>query len=95
MWYILLMAHTGAFSVQLGDRGRLVLPAAIRRQLELKPGDELLIILQPDGSLRISSARLAVRETRGLYRARTRKRSLVDELIADRRAEVASERSKR
>jgi AbrB family looped-hinge helix DNA binding protein len=95
MWYTLNVAHAGAFAVQLGDRGRLVLPAAIRRQLELKAGDELLIIPQPDGSLRIASARLAVRESRGLYRTRTRKRSLVNELIADRRLEVARERPKR
>ncbi|HEV2013286.1 MAG TPA: AbrB/MazE/SpoVT family DNA-binding domain-containing protein [Candidatus Dormibacteraeota bacterium] len=89
------MAHAEAFPVQLGDRGRLVLPAEIRKQLNLREGDELLVTVQPDGSLRLTSPRLAVRETRGLYRAQARHRSLVDELIADRRAEAKRETSSR
>ena len=88
------MAHADAFSVQLGDRGRLVLPAEIRRRLNLREGDELVVSLQPDGSLRLTSQRQIVRETRGLYRARAGRRSLADELIADRRAEVKRETSR-
>jgi AbrB family looped-hinge helix DNA binding protein len=94
MWYILRMAHFHAFPVQLGDRGRLVLPAEIRKRLRLREGDELLVSVQPDGSLRLTSPRQAVRETRGLYRARAGNRSLSDELIAERRAEVKREASK-
>ena len=93
LWYICHMAHTEAFHVQLGDRGRLVLPAEIRKQLNLREGDELLIAVQPDGTLRLTSPRLAVRETRGLYRARARHRSLADELIAERRVEARRETS--
>jgi AbrB family looped-hinge helix DNA binding protein len=90
------MAHTeGAYQVQLGDRGRLVLPAGLRRRLKLRQGDELLVTLQADGSLRLASARQVVRETRGLYRARTGKRSLVDELIAERRKEAGRENASR
>ena len=89
------MAHTEAFSVQLGDRGRLVLPAEIRKQLNLREGDQLLIAVQPDGTLRVTSPRQAVHETRGLYRARARHRSLADELIAERRAEAKRETSSR
>ena len=79
----------------MGDRGRLVLPAQIRKRLNLHEGDELLVTVQADGSLRLTSPRQVVRETRGLYRARTGRRSLADELIAERRAEVKRETSKR
>jgi AbrB family looped-hinge helix DNA binding protein len=94
MWYILRMAHLDAFPVQLGDRGRLVLPAEIRKRLRLREGDELLVTVQPDGSLRLTSPRQAVRETRGLYRARAGNRSLSNELLAERRAEVKREASR-
>jgi hypothetical protein len=49
--------------------------------------------VQPDSTLRLTSPHLAVRETRGLYRARARNRSLADELIAERRAEARRETS--
>ena len=83
-----------AFRVQVGDRGRLVLPAEIRKQLKLRQGDELMITVQADGSLRLISPRQGVRETRGLYRTRAGRRSLADELIAERRAEARRETSK-
>ena len=95
MWYIVCVTHGETFPVQLGDRGRLVLPAEIRKRLNLHEGDELLVTVQGDGSLRLTSPRQVVRETRGLYRARTGRRSLADELIAERRAEVKRETSKR
>jgi AbrB family looped-hinge helix DNA binding protein len=93
MWYITRVAHADAFPVQLGNRGRLVLPAEIRKRLNLREGDQLLVTVQPDGSLRLMSPRQVVRETRGLYRARAGRRSLADELVAERRAEVKREKS--
>ena len=95
MWYDLSMAHDHAYPLQLGDRGRLVLPAEIRKRLNLNQGDLLLLSVESDGSLRLANARQAVRETRGLYRARARHRSLADELIAERRAEARRESSPR
>ena len=79
------MAGNQALPLHLRDRGLLVLPAEIRRRLNLRRGDQLLLTVESDGSLRLRTARQAVRETRGLYRARARHRSLVDELIAERR----------
>ena len=93
MWYIVHVAPADAFSVQLGDRGRLVLPAEIRKRLNLREGDELVVTVQPDGSLRLASPGQIVRETRGLYRTPAGRRSLAKELIADRRAEVKREKS--
>ncbi|TMD81775.1 MAG: AbrB/MazE/SpoVT family DNA-binding domain-containing protein [Chloroflexi bacterium] len=91
-WYPYPVAPE-AFPVQLGDRGRLVLPAEIRKRLNLREGDQLLVTVQPDGSLRLMSPRQVVRETRGLYRTRAGHRSLADELIAERRAEAKREAS--
>ncbi|MDQ6709392.1 MAG: AbrB/MazE/SpoVT family DNA-binding domain-containing protein [Candidatus Dormibacteraeota bacterium] len=87
------MAHTDAFKVQLDDRGRLLLPAEVRQRLKLRQGDELVVTVQPDLSLRVVSKRQLVRGTRGLYRARTNGRSLVDELIAERQEEAKLENS--
>jgi AbrB family looped-hinge helix DNA binding protein len=82
------VAHRDTFPVQLQDRGRLVLPAEIRKRLSLREGDELVITMEPDTSLRLTSVRQVLREIRGLYKARAGNRSLSDELIAERRAEV-------
>jgi AbrB family looped-hinge helix DNA binding protein len=82
------LTHAQAFPVQLGARGRLILPTAIRQRLNLRKGDELLIMLQPDGGVRLTGAHQAARETRGLYRGLAPGRSLADELIAERRAEA-------
>lgn len=87
------MAHGDLFRVLLGDRGRLVLPAAIRKRLNLRAGDQLLVTVHPDGSLRVTSPQGVVRQTRGLYRRPAGHRSLTDELIAERRAEVKREMS--
>jgi len=74
------VAQPDAFSIQLGGRGRLVLPAEIRKRLNLRDGDELPVTVQPDGSLRVTSPSQVVRGTRGLYRARAGRRSLADDL---------------
>jgi len=76
--------------VILGQQGRLVIPAAVRGALGLTPGDRL--------HLRLSGARLvlerpedAVAELRGLAASVPRTRSLVEELLAERRAAAAAE----
>ena len=78
------MPYVDAFPVRLGGRGRLVLPAAIRKQLNLRDGDELRITMQPGGSLILTSVRQLLGGTRGLYREKSGHRSLADELIAER-----------
>jgi AbrB family looped-hinge helix DNA binding protein len=74
----------------LGQQGRFVIPADIRRALGLAPGDRL--------HLRVTGQRLvlerqqdAVTELRGLASSVPADRSLVDELIADRRLSAAAE----
>jgi AbrB family looped-hinge helix DNA binding protein len=85
------MAQIERYTIALGDRGRLVLPAAVRRRLHLQPGDRLIVTVNADGEVRLVSAREQARRLNGLYRDLAPGRSLVDELIAERRAEAARE----
>lgn len=36
-------------AVKVGPKGRVVLPAPVRRQLEINEGDELVVIVEDDG----------------------------------------------
>jgi bifunctional DNA-binding transcriptional regulator/antitoxin component of YhaV-PrlF toxin-antitoxin module len=95
MWYVSHMSHITSpshegYAVRLGDRGRLVLPAELRRALGFLAGDELVARLDGDG-VRIVSRRQLARQARGLLRATAKQRDLVAELLAERRQEVAQE----
>jgi AbrB family looped-hinge helix DNA binding protein len=76
--------------VVVGDRGRLVLPAAVRAELGLSAGSRLLLSREPDGSLRLRPYRAVADAGRGLL-ADLGPGSMVDELIAERRAAAAAE----
>jgi AbrB family looped-hinge helix DNA binding protein len=70
-------------SVVVGPKGRVVIPAEIRRQLHLGQGSELVALIEGDGVLLLP--RDAVRRRlRRLFAGISE--SLADELLADRRA---------
>ncbi len=77
--------------VTLAPDGRIVIPAAARRELGLKSGQTLLI--ESDGtSLLIRSYDEVLRETQDYFRQfATPGISEVDALIADRREDTARE----
>jgi AbrB family looped-hinge helix DNA binding protein len=81
------MDGTERYTIALGERGRLVLPARLRRRLDLHPGDRLIITIDAEGGVRIVSAREQARRLYGLYRDLAPGRSLAEELIAERREE--------
>lgn len=81
------MSQAERHTIALGERGRLVLPARLRRRLDLHPGDRLLVTVDDDGGFRVVSASEQAKRLRGLYRDLARGRSLADELIAERREE--------
>lgn len=71
--------------------GRLVIPARHRRDLGLKTGDEVLLRVV-DGELRILSQAEAVKRAQAMVKRRVKPgRSLVDELLRERRAEARRE----
>jgi AbrB family looped-hinge helix DNA binding protein len=71
-------------TVVLGKQGRLVIPASVRAELGLEPGDRLH--LQRRGRrLVLERPQDAAAELRGLAADVPRSRSLVDELLAERR----------
>ena len=79
------------FEIQVGPQGRVVIPARLRQTLGLKPGDRLvagvdgqrLILERRDEVLARLQASFADAVPAGV--------SLVDELIAERRAEASRE----
>src|SRR6266516_1866196 len=87
-WYDRAMDGTERYTIDLGERGRLVLPARLRRRLDLHPGDRLIVTVDAEGCVRIVSAREQARRLRGLYRDLAPGRSLADELIAERGEEA-------
>jgi AbrB family looped-hinge helix DNA binding protein len=91
------MAHDTSqarYTLPLGQRGRIVLPAEVRHRLDLKVGDRMILTVETEGSLCLISAREAARRGRGLLRQMLpglEGRCLSEELIAERRAEAARE----
>ena len=76
-------------TIVLGQQGRLVIPAEIRATLGLVPGDRLHLHLAGH-RLVLERQQDAVAELRGLAVGLSKKRSLVDELLADRRVASAT-----
>jgi AbrB family looped-hinge helix DNA binding protein len=69
------------FQLVIGDRGRLVVPAELRNRWGLEAGSTLLLVETPEALV------LATREqVKRLVRRQLDGRSLVEELISDRRA---------
>lgn len=73
------------------SNGRTVIPAALREQLGIKDGDQLIWEVR-DGELTVTTRIAQLRRAQALFRKYIPADvSLVDELIADRRAEQAAE----
>lgn len=85
------MSHEERYAVAVGERGRVVLPAALRQQLGIQPGDRLILTVESDGGFHAVTARELAHQAFGMYRQLAPGRSLVDELIAERREEARRE----
>ena len=78
--------------MNVGAKGRVVLPAPIRHALGLAEGSELLARIE-GGAVVLEPRAAAVERLQELVRSAVPKRSqLVDELLAERRAEARRER---
>ncbi len=76
--------------VQVGPQGRVVIPAALRKALQLKPGDRL-VARQVGDSLVLERREAVIKRLQGLFAHIPAEVSLVDELIDERREEAARE----
>jgi len=80
VWHTLRMDAT----LELGQQGRLVIPAEIRTALGLSPGDRVHLHLT-GRRLVLERQEDAAAELRGLASEVPQARSLVEELLAERR----------
>lgn len=73
--------------VKLGDGGRFVIPAAMRAEMGVKPGDDLIMYVE-NGELRVRSWLGAIRRIQEKA-AKLKKpgESVVDEFLRERREE--------
>ena len=77
-----------AYETTVDTNGRIVLPAPVRHQLGLAPGDEVVLRLDA-GGVRVTSRATAVREAQALVRPHLKPgTSLVRDLVAWRREEA-------
>lgn len=77
---------------KLTGGNRVVIPAVIRKSLGLRVGDSLTLVLQNNGEVRLLTQADAIKQAQALVRQHVpAERSLVDELLAERRIEAAGE----
>lgn len=80
-----------AETVVLGESGRIVLPAAIRKKFGLKAGDRLTVT-DEEGSIRIHSMEMALDEVRqSIIARRGSLKGILDEFLEERREEARRE----
>ncbi len=80
-----------SFHVRIANDGRVMIPATLRKRLGLHPGDTV-VIEEEDNSARLSGYAQVLREVQTAFAPyRVSGLNVVDELIAERRAEAAKE----
>ena len=78
---------------KLTNGNRVVIPAAIRRSLRLQVGDAVTLVLRDNGEVQLLTQIKAIRQAQTLVRRHVAaERSLVDQLLAQRREESRIER---
>ena len=72
----------------------MVIPVGLRNELAIEPGASIAFVLEDDGTLRLMTVKQGIKRAQAIAARYIKKRpgqSLVDEFIADRRAEAARE----
>lgn len=77
---------------RIDKAGRILIPAKLRTELNVRPGDPVILESKGD-ELHVRPYRQAIREAQAIIRKYIpdQDRSLVDELIAERRKEAERE----
>ena len=73
-----------SIEIHLGQQGRLVIPASLRRSLKLKTGDKL-IAREEEGSIVLEKQSTIEQRLKNRFTKISKHRSLADELIVERR----------
>ena len=76
--------------VRIGPQGRIVIPAELRKELGIQPGEQLIAHAE-DGRLVIERRDAILAHLQSLFAHIPPDVSLADELIAERRAEARRE----
>ncbi|MGA2249987.1 AbrB/MazE/SpoVT family DNA-binding domain-containing protein [Terracidiphilus sp.] len=78
-------------TVVLGESGRIVLPAELRKEFGLKPGDRLTISSE-GGSIRIRNMDMTLKEVReSIIAKRGSLSGILDEFLAEKHEEAQRE----
>ena len=78
----------GTHFVVMGERGRIVVPADVRKREGLREGTTLVLLTTPEGMVFMTREQLRARVAEDLAG-----RNLVEELLAERRRYAAREDS--
>jgi AbrB family looped-hinge helix DNA binding protein len=79
-------------TARIGPRGRIVLPAELRKRRGWREGEELRFVEEDDGTVSVFSKEEALDRLMGIYAHLVPPGvSIVDQFIADRHAEAARE----
>lgn len=80
-------------TTDIGRDGRIVIPAAMREAMGVKEGSKLVLLMKGE-TLEVFTVEAGVRRVQRLVRQWSKGgRSMVDELLEDRRREVEDEES--
>jgi AbrB family looped-hinge helix DNA binding protein len=81
-----------SYTTRLERSGRILIPAAVRRQLGLSEGSQVLVKVEASGTLQVTSRSQVLAKVRQQIRKYIPAgEDLAEELIRDRRAEVERE----
>ena len=79
-----------SYHAKVSAGGKIVVPAEVRRQLNVRDGDTV-VFEQEDGKLVFKSYLQVVREVQASFKAMMREPDSVDDFLAWRREEAAKE----
>lgn len=87
-----VFAPVHSYTITLGARGRIVLPAELRARKQWREGERLRMFEEEDGTLRLMTVDEALDRMTGMHAHLVPPGiSIVDEFLAERRAEAARE----
>jgi len=80
------------YRAKMGQNGRILIPVQCRQELDLSPGDEVVIIVD-DGVAKLFNVKYAIRSAQKTIKQYVKdKQSLSKELIKMRKEEAKNER---